>query len=114
MSAAEKHAELSSGGPLGFGSQYLWQATKDVIDMAMPAPQPLPVTIQCEPQDVTVDLRRTAIIVIDMQNDFCAKGGWVDHLGADYLPDRAPIAPLQRLLPVLRKGRRAVDLGQLG
>jgi nicotinamidase-related amidase len=103
VSAAEKHAELPSRGPLGFGSQYLWQATKDVIDMAMPAPQPLPVTIQCEPQDVTVDLRRTAIIVIDMQNDFCAKGGWVDHLGADYLPDRAPIAPLQQLLPVLRK-----------
>ena len=38
-----------------------------------------------------------------MQNDFCAKGGWVDHLGADYTPDRAPIAPLQRLLPALRK-----------
>ena len=45
----------------------------------------------------------TAIIVIDMQNDFCAKGGWVDHLGADYTPDRAPIEPLQRLLPVLRE-----------
>jgi nicotinamidase-related amidase len=32
----------------------------------------------------------------------CA-GGWADHLGVDYTPDRAPIAPLQRLLPVLRK-----------
>ena len=51
---------------------------------------------------MTVDLHRTAIIVIDMQNDFCAKGGWVDHLGVDYTPDRAPIAPLQRLLPALR------------
>jgi nicotinamidase-related amidase len=37
-----------------------------------------------------------------MQNDFCAGGGWVDHLGADYTPDRAPIAPLQRLLPAWR------------
>ena len=45
---------------------------------------------------------RTAVIVIDMQNDFCAPGGWVDHLGADYRPDRKPIEPLQRLLPALR------------
>ena len=103
MSAVEKRAELPSGGPLGFGSQYLWRASTDVIDMAMMAPPPVPVTIKCAPQDVTVDLRRTAIIIIDMQNDFCAKGGWVDHLGADYTPNRAPIAPLQRLLPVLRK-----------
>ena len=70
--------------------------------MAMAAPPPVPVTISCAPQNVTVDLHRTAIIVIDMQNDFCAKGGWVDHLGVDYTPDRTPIAPLQRLLPALR------------
>ena len=47
------------------------------------------------------------LMVIDMQNDFCTGGGWVDHLGVDYAPDRAPIAPLQRLLPRLaRRGRR--------
>lgn len=102
MSVVEKRADLPSGGLLGFGSQYLWHASEAVVDMAMPAPQPVPVTIACEPQSVTVDLRRTAIVVIDMQNDFCASGGWVDHLGVDYTPDRAPIAPLQRLLPVLR------------
>src|SRR5271154_1256202 len=103
MSEDEKRAEPLSGGQLGFGSHYQWRASKDLIDMAMPAPAPLPATIKCEPQDVTIDLRRTAIIVIDMQNDFCTKGGWVDHLGADYTPDRAPIEPLQKLLPVLRK-----------
>jgi nicotinamidase-related amidase len=103
MSAVEKCREAPSGGTLGFGSQYLWHASKEVVDMAMPAPLPVAVTLSSEPQHVTIDLRRTAIIVIDMQNDFCAKDGWVDYLGADYTPDRAPIAPLQRLLPVLRK-----------
>jgi nicotinamidase-related amidase len=92
-----------AGGPLGFGAQYHWWADAHTVDMAAPAPAPMPVTILCEPQNVVVDLGRTAIVVIDMQNDFCAKGGWVDHLGADYTPDRTPIAPLQRLLPVLRK-----------
>src|SRR5271154_3561030 len=103
MSAVEKRREPPSGRTLGFGSQYLWHASEEVVDMAMPAPLPVAVTLSSEPQHVTIDLRRTAIIVIDMQNDFCAKDGWVDHLCADYTPDRAPIAPLQRLLPVLRK-----------
>jgi len=35
--------------------------------MAVPAPAPVPVTIACAPQNVTVDLLRTAVIVIDMQ-----------------------------------------------
>jgi len=90
-------------GALGVGANYHWLATADEVDMAMPAPAPQPLRIECQPQSVVVDLQRTAIIVIDMQNDFCAKGGWVDHLGADYTADRAPIEPLQKLLPALRK-----------
>jgi nicotinamidase-related amidase len=42
------------------------------------------------------------MIVVDMQNDFCAPGGWVDWLGADLSPERAPIKPLQAILPALR------------
>ena len=63
---------------------------------------PLPATIAAEPQNITIDLARSAMIVVDMQNDFCAPGGWVDWLGADLSPERAPIKPLQRSLPALR------------
>lgn len=90
---------------LGTGRGFHWRVDAAHVDMALPAPPPRPVTIDAAPQTVTIDVDRTAIIVIDMQNDFCAKGGWVDHLGADYTPDRAPIAPLQRLLPVLRRAQ---------
>lgn len=72
------------------------------VNMAMAEAPPRAVTVDAQPQTVTMDLNRTAIIVIDMQNDFCAKGGWVDHLGVDYTPDRAAIGPLQQLLPALR------------
>jgi nicotinamidase-related amidase len=102
MKATKKQVDIPTGGQLGLGRQFAWWATEGDVNMAMPAPEPVPVTIACAPQNVTVDLLRTAVIVIDMQNDFCAPGGWVDHLGADFRPDRKPIKPLQRLLPALR------------
>jgi len=82
---------------------YVWGASTGHIDMATAPAKPVPLKIAAVPQNVTIDLKRSAMIVIDMQNDFCAKGGWVDHLGADYTPDRRPIKPLQKLLPVLRR-----------
>ncbi len=81
---------------------YVWGANAKHIDMALP-PRPVrPVSLKAAPQDISFDANRTAMIVIDMQNDFCTAGGWVDHIGGDYRPDRAPIKPLQKLLPVLR------------
>jgi nicotinamidase-related amidase len=81
---------------------YIWQADAREVDMATPPARPKPIKITAAPQHVTIDLRRTAMIVIDMQNDFCSKGGWVDSIGGDYRPDRTPIKPLQKLLPALR------------
>jgi nicotinamidase-related amidase len=42
------------------------------------------------------------MVMVDMLNDFCAKGGGCDQSGQDFARLRAPIAPLQALLPVLR------------
>ena len=97
--------------PLGKSVHTRWLASAGRIDMAQPAPAPKPIAIASTPQQVSIDLHRSVLMVIDMQNDFCTRGGWVDHLGADYSPDRAPIAPLQRLLPVWRgAGGRVVWL----
>lgn len=87
---------------LGPNRRNAWQISETHADLVR-APRPaLPARLRAEPKDCTIDLARTAMVVVDMQNDFCHRDGWLASIGVDVAPARTPIDPLRRLLPALR------------
>jgi nicotinamidase-related amidase len=104
MADASAHTGSEEGGllPLGSSANNRWTVSPTRANLVRPPVAARPITVQADDKRLTLDLARTAIVVIDMQNDFCHPGGWLAHIGVDVAPARAPIAPLRRLLPVLR------------
>jgi len=54
------------------------------------------------PFDGDLNTRNTALIVIDMQIDFCGDGGYIDLMGFDTSLTKGAIAPIKNILEVMR------------
>jgi biuret amidohydrolase len=67
---------------------------------------PMLGTVDAEPYawpfDGGVDLRRTALVCIDWQGDFCGPGGYVDTMGYDLNLTRAGLEPTAKVLAAVR------------
>jgi nicotinamidase-related amidase len=60
------------------------------------------VKVTADPGDFELDVATTALVIIDMQRDFCEPGGFGETLGNDVSLLRGVIPPLQRVLATAR------------
>jgi ureidoacrylate peracid hydrolase len=60
------------------------------------------VRIEMEPEPLDIDLDRSALVIVDMQNAFVAKGGMFDLRGFDVTPIQNAINPILKIYHMAR------------
>src|SRR5438445_12991766 len=70
-----------------------------VLQATPPAdPKAGSVTLNAKPEPIAIYPARSAVIVVDMENDFAAKGGMFDRAGVDVSGAQKAIATTARVL----------------
>jgi nicotinamidase-related amidase len=87
---------------LGIAERNTYRVSDGLVDMRRPVRQMRSVRLTALPQSVVFDPGKTALIIIDMQNDFCAPNGWIGSMGIDVRPALALTAPINRTTEILR------------
>jgi ureidoacrylate peracid hydrolase len=81
------------------------------------------VTLDAQPEPIEIDRERCAVLIVDMQNDFGARGGMFDRAGIDIAPIERVVEPTARVLAAARSAGLTVvylrmqhgpDLGDTG
>ena len=96
--------------PTSFGpSPYnAWVLTDLGVNLVRKTKSTISIHFDAQPQAIEIDLARSALIVVDMQNDFCHPAGWFGQKGISVKPMRKPIATIARLLAAWRPAGGAV------
>jgi ureidoacrylate peracid hydrolase len=71
-------------------------------------------TISARPEPLTIDSGQTAVIVVDMQNAFASKGGYLDLYGVDIAGAPGVIRQINRVLAASRPAGMPVVFLQMG
>ena len=70
--------------------------------------------VQAEPEPIEIDISKTAVLVVDMQNAFVHRGGYLDLVGFDISATEKIIEPCQEIVRAAReKGIKIIYL-QMG
>jgi nicotinamidase-related amidase len=89
--------------PVGPHPANRWLVGDGSVDISKRDPRPArKVTVAAEPVNVVIDLTTTAVVVVDMQNDFCADEGYLGRCGVDCAPARKLIEPINRVMRGVR------------
>ena len=89
--------------PFGPAPHNAWSLAADGrLSLVRAARRARPLALPALPLPLEIDLAASALLVVDMQNDFCHPKGWFGQKGLATAPMRRPIPVLQRLLPAWR------------
>ena len=72
------------------------------------------VSLTAKPEPIKIDLSRTAVIVVDMQNDFGSKGGLFDTIGMDISLIQSIVPQIRSVLAAARKAGLKIIYLQMG
>jgi ureidoacrylate peracid hydrolase len=61
------------------------------------------MTIVAKPSPIVIETAQTAVIVVDMQNDFCSIGGLLDHAGVNISAVQSAVCPMRMALSAARE-----------
>jgi ureidoacrylate peracid hydrolase len=70
--------------------------------------------LQAKPEPVEVDLEKSAVVVVDMQNAFASKNGMLDIAGADLSGASRVVDVIGQILPAARRAAMPVVYLQMG
>jgi ureidoacrylate peracid hydrolase len=92
-----------AGPELGTAGRNSYRVSEQLVDMIRPFRPARPFRLEALPQNLAVDAERSALIVVDMQNDFCHPDGWVASLGVDNARLRTLYDPINAVTAASRR-----------
>ncbi|KAK9461259.1 isochorismatase family protein [Lipomyces oligophaga] len=102
---ADSNTDCASATAIGPSPSQSWSWNKSFLNLVRPPIAPLPLLLDAKPQRIQIDVNTTALIIVDMQNDFFHPEGWFGQKGRDLELARKPIPAIAGLL----KSWRAVN-----
>lgn len=92
------YAEDDHGGVQLASSADRWSLHEDYVHISPHHGEGDWVKVDAELKPFVDQPERGAVVVVDMQNDFCAPGGWTDRSGLDFGACRRAIPGVQRAI----------------
>jgi len=93
---------MRAGAPGGHGRSMNQIRADQRLSFVRPRKKQRVVSFAAMPQAVDIDVATTALLVVDMQNDFCHPDGWFAAKGIDASPIAAVLPMIERLTSASR------------
>ncbi|MGN6849397.1 MAG: cysteine hydrolase family protein [Sphingomicrobium sp.] len=94
---------MTEWSELGNAGRNSYRISETVVDMRRPKVDIRPIELSALPKNLVIDLSHTALLIIDMQNDFCGEGGWISSMGIDFTAARDLVGPINAVADALRR-----------